>query len=102
PEQPPVEANPPAAEEPAQAAPPIEPQVNESQQAARVTALDFNANSDGGTVVIKTNYPVQYTTRKNDKTNQFIVELSNTTVPKKLQRPYNTKEFSSPIASINA
>jgi len=69
---------------------------------ARVTALDFNANLNGGTVILKTNRPVAYTTRKNEGTNQFVIELQNTVVPSRFKRPYNTKEFSGPIGSINA
>jgi type IV pilus assembly protein PilQ len=83
--------------------PPVEmetPAVNEKP--ARVTGLEFNANLDGGTIVVKTNKPVQYKTRTNPNTNQYVIELENTLVPKRFRRPYNTKEFEGPIAGINA
>jgi type IV pilus assembly protein PilQ len=113
------EAAPPADQNPqAQAAPPAETQadqgaqppppqenqaeINPPSEPATITALDFKGNLNGGTVVVRTDHPVQYTTRKNAETNQFIIELPNTTVPKRFRRPYNTKEFSSPIAGINA
>jgi len=75
---------------------------NSEGPAAKITALDFNSNLNGGTIIIKTNNPVTYTTRKNDATNQFVVELQKTSVPKRFTLPYNTKEFSGPIGSINA
>jgi len=96
-EQPPAEQ--PSAEQTAQETAPQEPSA---EAAAKITALNFDANTNGGTVLLKTSAPVQYTTRTNADTNQFVIELQNTTVPKKFQRPYITKEFNSNIASINA
>lgn len=84
---------PPPVEEPAA------PVANEKP--AVVTGLDYKSNINGGTVVIRTDNPVQMTTRKNEQNNQFIIELKNTTLPKKFQRPYITKEFGGNIASIN-
>ena len=44
---------------------------------AKITALNFDANMNGGTVLIKTSAPVQYTTRAGDDGKQFIIELQN-------------------------
>jgi type IV pilus assembly protein PilQ len=79
-----------------------EPSTVPSGKPAVVTALDFDANVNGGTVILKTSEPVAYTTRKNETNNQFVIELQNTIVPKRFRRPYNTKEFPGAIASINA
>ncbi len=104
-QQKPMETPPPLDETPA----PAISQNNSSNGAstdtgfpATMTALDFKANDNGGTVVVKTNRPVTYTTRRNNKNNQFIIELQNTQVPKKFTRSLNTKEFPGAIASINA
>jgi type IV pilus assembly protein PilQ len=107
---PPAEALPPPETAAAEPPPPVEPPPTEAPPAepvdqgppARVTGLDYNANLNGGTVIVKTNRPVQFSTRRNGSTNQFIIELQNTSVPAKFRRPYNTKEFGGPIASINA
>jgi type IV pilus assembly protein PilQ len=99
PSQPP----PPAVEEPPSQGGSTEKVSSEpNQKPATVTALDFNSNLNGGTVILKTNRLVNFTTRKNESTNQFIVELQNTLVPKRFRRPYTTKEFPGAVASINA
>jgi len=82
--------------------PPPTATADNSGAPARLTGLDFKANENGGTVVIKTDKAVSYSTRKNTKTNQLVIELPNTVIAKKFQRPYDTKEFNSPIGSINA
>ncbi len=66
-----------------------------------ITGLDFKGSDNGGTIVIKTSSPTNYTTRSEPEKNQFIVEIQNAILPKKFQRPYNTKEFSSAIGLIN-
>ncbi len=76
-------------------------EAQENGPAANVTALDYRANENGGTVFIRTSQAIQYSTRHNPKTNQFIVELLNTKLPKKFRYPYDTKEFRGSIASIN-
>jgi type IV pilus assembly protein PilQ len=67
-----------------------------------LTALDFKSLENGGTLIIKTNKPVTYNTRRNMQNHQFIVELANTSVPKKFQRPLVTKEFPGILATIQA
>jgi len=83
--------------------PETEPTIPQATGApATLTGLDFKGNVNGGTIVIRTDKPIQFTTRRNDSANQFIVDLRNTAVPSKYRRPYTTKEFPGPIASINA
>ncbi|MGE3974266.1 MAG: type IV pilus secretin PilQ [Bdellovibrionales bacterium] len=73
-----------------------------SEQEVEVTALDFKSREGGGTIVIQTTEPTTYTTRINPENQQFIVEVNNAKLPAKFKRPYNTKEFSGPIAGIQA
>jgi type IV pilus assembly protein PilQ len=75
--------------------------VDTSGPPAKLTGLDYKANLNGGTIVVKTDKPVAFTTRKNAGTNQFVLELPNTSAPKRFRQPYDTKEFGGPIASIN-
>ncbi|MBK9293203.1 MAG: secretin and TonB N-terminal domain-containing protein [Oligoflexia bacterium] len=96
------QAPPPELQSEAALAPPEQLAAQPDEKPARITALDFNANDNGGTVNIRTNKEVNFTTRKNDNTNQFIIELNNTTVAAKFKRPYITKEFPGAIASVQA
>lgn len=73
-----------------------------SAAAVRIQNLRFLGAENGGTVAIETSGPAEYDTRSNPENNQFIVEVKNAVLPEKLKRPYNTKDFSSLIASINA
>lgn len=67
-----------------------------------ITGLDYKANENGGTIVIQTSGPAEYTTEENTGANQFIIDIHNATLPKKFSRPYNTKEFSGVVGLINA
>lgn len=86
------ETPPPPAAEPTQ---PDAPSVT-------VTALDFKANENGGTVVIKTTGTATYNTRVGADGRQLIVDIENATLPAKFKRPFNTKDFSGAIGLINA
>lgn len=66
-----------------------------------ITAVDYKANENGGTVVIKTSQEATVSTRANPEKNQFVVEILNATLPAKFKRPFNTKEFSGAIGMIN-
>ncbi|HEX4923545.1 MAG TPA: type IV pilus secretin PilQ, partial [Bdellovibrionales bacterium] len=70
--------------------------------AVRVVGLDFKGGENGGTIIIRTTGQASYTTRTNESNQQFIVEIANAELPVKYRRPYNTKEFSGPIAGIQA
>lgn len=67
-----------------------------------ITALDYKANENGGTIVIQADGPVEYSTQELTDQNQFVVEMTNVVLPKKFQRPYNAKEFSGPVGLISA
>jgi type IV pilus assembly protein PilQ len=97
-----LEETPVAQEPPVDSAPlPPEP-APEAPEKARVRNIRYLANSSGGTVVIETSKPVQYQTRMNAATNQFVIELAGVELPPALQRPYPMNDFNSRVGSINA
>lgn len=85
--------------EPATPPPPPPPVVEEK---AKIRDIRFVNNSAGGTVVIETSKPVQYQTRMNPATHQFVIEIADADLPPSLQRPFPTKGAGSRIGSINA
>lgn len=62
-----------------------------------ITGVDFKSSENGGTIVIQTNGPAQYTAKDNQKNNQYVVEIQNARLPERFKKPYNTKEFSGPV-----
>jgi len=83
-------------------APIISESKNFSGEPVTVTGLDFNANEAGGTIAIQTSGTASYSTRKNARNQQFIVEIDQAQLPDQFKRPYNTKEFPGPIMGIQA
>ena len=96
----------PAPEAPAPEAPAPEapaPQVAEaSETPVHLKSLQFRANDNGGTVVIEADGPMQFTTRTNPDNQQFVVEIPNSILPKKLKRSLNTKDFGGAIGAVDA
>lgn len=80
---------------------PIADEVPRSSK-AQITNIRYKANDNGGTLVIDGNQPLQYQTRLNSETNQFVVEVENAVLPEKLKRPLNTKDMSGGIGGIDA
>lgn len=78
----------------------FEPQI--STTANKVENIQFLAQEKGGTVVIKTSLPANYILRENPENSQFVIELKNTEIPKRMERPLITKDFPSKVGSINA
>jgi type IV pilus assembly protein PilQ len=72
-----------------------------SQVPASINTVQYKGNANGGTVAIGADQPLVYTTRFNSTTNQFIVEVQNSSIPKKLKRSLNTKDMASSIGSID-
>ena len=60
-----------------------------------ITNIQFLAGERGGTVVIMGDSEMEYQTRLNQNTNQYIVDISNAFLPKKLRRPFIMKDFKS-------
>jgi type IV pilus assembly protein PilQ len=71
------------------------------QPTSRISDVKFLGNSNGGTLVISADYPLQFKTRMNSNTNQLVVEVQNAVVPDRLKRPLNTKDMTSNIGSID-
>jgi type IV pilus assembly protein PilQ len=92
----PVEQNP--IEEPTQATAPI----SNPGALAIVTDIDFLANQSGGTIAVKTSSPAQYSTRYNEKTQQYIIELQSTQLSSAMKRPFIMKDFVTSFGAINA
>ena len=68
---------------------------------ANITNVQYKGNDAGGTVAISADQPLTYTTRFNQTTNQFVVEVQNSSIPKKLKRSLNTKDMASSIGSVD-
>lgn len=83
--------------EPEPVAPP--PVVEEK---ARIRDIRYLSNSSGGTVVIETSKPVNYQTRMNAATNQFVIEVADAELPPALQKPIELRNQGSRIGGINA
>lgn len=69
---------------------------------AQITDLQFQANENGGTIVVKANQPLTYSTRLNPENRQFIVEVDNALLPDKLKRTLNTRDIRGAIGAIDA
>ncbi len=87
--------------EPAVEAAPEPPTATETASAVDITNIRYLADQ-GGRVVIDTSAPATYRTREVSAQNQMVIEIANARLPAKLKRPFITKDFKQPIASINA
>ncbi len=72
------------------------------QKLVKIKNIKYKANDSGGTVVIEANGPMTFQTRTNAETGQFIIEIPGVSLPKKLKRPFNTKDIKGGIGSIDA
>lgn len=70
-------------------------------EVSQINSVQYQSNQSGGTVVINSSQPLQFTTRLNSATNQLIVEVQNSVIPKKLKRTLNTKDMASSIGSVD-
>ena len=72
------------------------------QQMAQIKNIRYKANDNGGTVQVEADQPLTYETRLNADTNQYVIEIQNAKLPDKLKRPFNTKDMTGGIGSIDA
>ena len=83
-----------------------DPNVNQSfksrNQNLQITDLQYKGNDAGGTFVIDGSGPMEYTVQKNERLNQYIIDIPYAKLPKKLQRTFNTKDFQGSIGQIDA
>lgn len=73
-----------------------------SGESAIISNIRFEANEGAGSVIVEGNKPLDFTTRTNSQSNQYIVEIQNARLPNKLTRPFITKDFQTQIGSIDA
>ncbi|PWU15964.1 MAG: type IV pilus secretin PilQ [Bdellovibrio sp.] len=78
------------------------PALENKPALVHIKALQYRANDNGGTVVIEADGPLQFTTRSAAENNQFIIEIPNSKLPKKLKRSLNTKDFEGSYGAIDA
>lgn len=65
--------------------------------------IKFLSSYKGGTIVLETDKSADYEVRHNEGNKQFVVEVKNAKVPKKLKRPYVLKDFArTPFSAIHA
>ncbi|HRO66615.1 MAG TPA: type IV pilus secretin PilQ, partial [Pseudobdellovibrionaceae bacterium] len=92
---------------PSEPAAPVEsepaPSVAQSSSSSlsTITSVRYRANDTGGTVLIEANGPIAYTTRTNPELKQMIVEIPESILPKRLQRPLNTRDIQGTIGAID-
>jgi len=81
---------------------PVSVAQTSNEKPLEITGLKFKANDNGGTVIVEGNGPLDYTTRVNNDLKQFIVEIPNSTLPKRLKRTLNTKDIKGAVGAIDA
>jgi len=87
---------------------PVEPPPSQTEEKPKpakkilVKNIRYQPNNNGGTVLIDADGPIDFTTRKNSDTNQFIIEISNAKLGPKLKWPIDAKDISGPYGVINA
>lgn len=99
-EQPLVESD--VIDEPTPVPTPVAPEAPAAPEMAKIRDIHYVANQTGGTLVIQSSKPVQYQTRMNPTTNQFVIEIADAQLPSSLQRPLPIKDHTSRIGSVNA
>ncbi len=101
-EAPPPEVTPEVVPPPVvETAPPVEAPAP-SQKMAQIKNIRYKANDNGGTVLVEADQALTYETRLNADTNQFVIEIPNAKLPDKLKRPFNTRDMTGGIGSIDA
>ncbi|MEN0058244.1 MAG: AMIN domain-containing protein, partial [Bdellovibrio sp.] len=76
-------------------------QVATSNGLATITDLQYKANDSGGTIVVRSDRPVAYTTRMNPDLHQFIIEVENAHLPDRLKRSLNTRDIKGSIGAVD-
>ncbi|MFN8944065.1 MAG: hypothetical protein ACK5WZ_05510, partial [Pseudobdellovibrionaceae bacterium] len=85
--------------------PQADPNLNQTfkskNQNIQITDLQYKGNDAGGTFVIDGNGPMEYTVNKNERLNQFIIDIPYAKLPKKLKRKFNTKYYQGSICQFD-
>ena len=64
--------------------------------------IKFEGNESGGSILIEGIQPLDFTSRMNSQSNQYVIEIKNAILPTQLKRPFITKDFPSSIGAIDA
>ncbi len=91
-------------EEPTPVVPTPAPEIVESKNSSvrrQIKRLQFKATDGGNLIVIEGDGPLQFTTRTNSATNQFIINVPNAFLTKKALMPLNTKDFSGSVGAVD-
>jgi type IV pilus assembly protein PilQ len=87
---------------------PAPPVVNEQADLGaepasnRVTAINYLASANGGSIEIKTTLPAKYKVRPNASNNQYVIEIEDASLTESLKRPFIMKDFDGAFGAINA
>jgi type IV pilus assembly protein PilQ len=82
---------------------PPPPAPTERQAAAnQITNIKFEGSEGGGSIVIEGRQPLDFTSRLNTQSNQYVIEIKDAQLPEHLKRPFITKDFPSSVGSIDA
>lgn len=81
--------------------PPPMPEELAQGNLVNIKGVQFKAFDGGGTVTVEADGPMKFSTRKNEKTKQFIVEIPNSKLSKRAARALNTRDFQGGIGSID-
>jgi len=95
-------AEPPKTEQPVLESPPSIGSSSPSSQPVEVTNFKYNADRNGGTVIIETSGPAAMRKREGTSPRQIVIEIANAKIPAKFLRPLITKDFKQSIASVYA
>lgn len=98
-----VPAPPPEVTEPA--APPVSSNSDggyHTTKSITLKSIQYKANDNGGTIVIDADGEMTYSTRLVRDTKQFIIEIPNSILPRRLTRNLNTRDFEGIVGSIDA
>ena len=77
------------------------PPIPMAPKISQINSVQYQSNQSGGTIVINSDEPLQFTTRSNPATHQIVIEVQNSLIPKKLKRSLNTKDMASSIGSVD-
>lgn len=67
----------------------------------KINSIQYKANDSGGAILIQADGPIQFTTRNNPQTEQFIVEIPGAQLPDRLKRPFNMRDIRGAFGSLD-
>ena len=89
----PIEPTSPAPDRPA-----LNEQLARSDVKNQITNLEFKMEGTTSRIVVSSRAPIRYREVRNPQVKQIVYFFENTETPQRLQRAYDTTEFTSPVA----